>query len=62
MTTIRVDGVYFRVYPGDHEPRHVHGEYAESIAIVDLRQDGSAARVAQKHFGLLVATWEQMHQ
>ena len=41
MTTIRFDGVYFRVYPADHEPRHVHGEYAETVAIVDLREDGS---------------------
>ena len=43
MTTIRIEGVYFRVYPDDHEPRHVHGEYAETVAIVDLLQDGSVA-------------------
>ena len=43
MTTIRAEGVYFRVYPDDHEPRHVHGEYAETVAIVDLREDRSVA-------------------
>lgn len=41
MTTIGVGGVYFRVYPADHEPRHIHCEYAETVAIVNLREDGS---------------------
>jgi hypothetical protein len=27
----------------DHEPRHVHGFYAEIEAIVDLRRDGTVA-------------------
>jgi hypothetical protein len=27
----------------DHEPRHVHGFYAEAEVIVDLRQDGSVS-------------------
>jgi hypothetical protein len=41
VTTIRIEGVYFRVYPADHQPRHVHGEYAETVAIVNLGEDGS---------------------
>lgn len=40
MSTVRLEGIYFRAYPGDHEPRHVHGEYGETVAIVDLRPDG----------------------
>ena len=40
MSTVRLEGVYFRAYPGDHEPRHVHGEYGETVAIVDLRANG----------------------
>jgi hypothetical protein len=27
----------------DHEPRHVHGFYAEVEAIVDLRRDGTVS-------------------
>lgn len=43
MTTVRVEGVYFRVYPADHKPRHVHGNYGETIAIVDLLDGGTVA-------------------
>jgi len=43
VSSLRVGGVCFRIYPGDHEPRHVHGEYAEMVAIVDLRADGTVA-------------------
>jgi hypothetical protein len=37
MGSIRFDGVRFVVYTMDHEPRHVHGFYAEVEVIVDLR-------------------------
>jgi len=40
MGSIRFDGVRFVVYTMDHEPRHVHGFYAEVEVIVDLRADG----------------------
>jgi Domain of unknown function (DUF4160) len=43
MTTVRVEGVYFRLYPADHGPRHVHGNYGETIAIVDLLDGGAVA-------------------
>ena len=36
-------GHLFSPLPDDHEPRHVHGEYAEMVAIVDLRADGTVA-------------------
>lgn len=32
----------------DHEPRHVHGFYAEVEAIVDLRRDGDVALADRK--------------
>lgn len=37
------EGVTFRAYPNGHEPRHVHGFYAEVEVIVDLRLDGTVA-------------------
>lgn len=43
MGSIRFDGVRFVAYSMDHEPRHVHGFYAEVEAIVDLRLDGSVS-------------------
>jgi hypothetical protein len=43
MGSLRFDGVRFTAYTMDHEPRHVHGFYAEIEAIVDLRRDGTVA-------------------
>jgi hypothetical protein len=43
MTTVRVGEVRFRVYPQDHQPRHVHGFIGTGEVIVDLRADGSVA-------------------
>jgi hypothetical protein len=37
--SIRFDGVRFIAYPEDHEPRHVHGFYAEVEVIVELRDE-----------------------
>jgi hypothetical protein len=34
--SLRFDGVRFVAYPEDHEPRHVHGFYAEAEVIVEL--------------------------
>ena len=71
MGSIRFDGVWFVAYPEDHEPRHVHGFYAEVEVIVELRDEpqrevaradrsdavrpGNASRSDVKHI-LLVAT------
>jgi hypothetical protein len=43
MVSIRFEGIRFVAYTMDHEPRHVHGFYAEFEAIVDLRLDGTVA-------------------
>ncbi|MGA9672833.1 MAG: DUF4160 domain-containing protein [Terracidiphilus sp.] len=43
MGSIRLDGVRFTAYTMDHEPRHVHGFYAEVELIVDLRLDGTVS-------------------
>ncbi|MGO9337672.1 MAG: DUF4160 domain-containing protein [Terracidiphilus sp.] len=40
MSSLRFDGVRFVAYSMDHEPRHVHGFYAEVEVIVDLRPNG----------------------
>jgi hypothetical protein len=36
--SIRFDGVRFVAYPEDHEPCHVHGFYAETEVILELRE------------------------
>ena len=38
MTTIRIGGVRFIIYPQDHAPRHVHGLYQGVEVIVDLNE------------------------
>ncbi len=43
MGSVRFDGVRFVAYAMDHEPRHVHGFYADIEAIVDLRLDGTVS-------------------
>jgi hypothetical protein len=48
VSSVDLEGVTFRAYPNDHQPRHVHGEYAETIAIVDLRNDGTVALASRK--------------
>lgn len=40
---MRIAGNYFRLYPDDHAPRHVHARYSGMIAIIDLRLDGTVA-------------------
>jgi hypothetical protein len=34
--SIRLDGVRFVAYLEDHEPRHVHGFYAEAEVVMEL--------------------------
>jgi uncharacterized protein (UPF0261 family) len=48
VSSVKAEGVTFRVYPNDHTPRHVHGEYAETVAIVELRDDRTVALAARK--------------
>jgi hypothetical protein len=43
MGSIRFSGVRFAAYTMDHEPRHVHGFYADVEVIVDLRLDGTVS-------------------
>lgn len=43
MGSIRFNGVRFAAYSMDHEPRHVHGFYADIEVIVDLRADGKVS-------------------
>ena len=41
MGSLRFEGVRLTAYTMDHEPRHMHGFYAEVEVIADLRLDGS---------------------
>ena len=43
MASIRFHGIRFTAFTMDHEPRHVHGFYADVEVIVDLRPDGKVA-------------------
>jgi len=43
MGSLRFEGVRLTAYTMDHEPRHVHGFYAEVEVIVDLRRDGNVS-------------------
>jgi hypothetical protein len=38
-TVLRVGGFAFSIYPGDHDPPHVHVWYAGTEAIVLIEQD-----------------------
>jgi len=48
VTTIRVEGVRFKIYPQDHEPRHVHGLYSSIEVIIDLLADGTVRLARRK--------------
>ena len=41
MSSLRCGSVLFRIYPQDHEPRHVHGLIGDTEIIVDLGRDGT---------------------
>lgn len=43
MTTIRIGGVRFKVYPQDHAPRHVHGLYQGIEVVFSLNEDATVA-------------------
>jgi hypothetical protein len=43
VSTVRVRGVIFQVFPYDHKPRHVHGLYAGTEVIIDLLDDRAVA-------------------
>ena len=39
VSSLKFGGVTFRIYPQDHKPRHVHGEYANTEVVVALQAD-----------------------
>jgi hypothetical protein len=43
VSTVRVRGIIFQVFPYDHEPRHVHALYAGIEVIIDLLDDRAIA-------------------
>jgi hypothetical protein len=51
MGSIRLDGVRFVAWSDDHEPRHVHGFYADVEVIVDIQPD--SAKLSSRRY----ATW-----
>jgi hypothetical protein len=47
--SVRFEGVRFVAYPQDHEPVHVHGFYAETEVIVDLREAAREVALAERN-------------
>lgn len=47
VSTVRVGGMRFKVYPQDHEPRHVHALIGAGEVVIDLRADGTVALAAR---------------
>ncbi len=43
MSSVRIGGIVFQLFPVDHEPRHVHGLYAGVRVVVDLLDDRTVA-------------------
>jgi hypothetical protein len=43
VTTLRIAGVAFKIYPQDHVPRHAHGIYQGIEVIFDLNADRTVA-------------------
>jgi len=52
MSTVRAEGVRFRIYPQDHEPIHAHGRFAETVAVVELSANDEV-RLANRADSLL---------
>jgi hypothetical protein len=46
--SIRFEGVRFVAYPQDHKPAHVHGFYAETEVIVELRETARDVALADR--------------
>ena len=71
-TVLRVGGFSFGIYPGDHDPPHVHVRYAGAEAIVAIEQDlvrsirgmkkpevATALTLVRAHRDELLAAWAQ---
>ena len=43
------DGVWFISFADDHEPPHVHGQYAETTVIIDLLPKGGVAESSRRN-------------
>lgn len=48
MGSLRFAGIRFSAYPLDHDPVHVHANYAGVTVIVDLPADGVAVLALRK--------------
>ena len=48
MSSLRLDGVLFSVYPNDHLPRHVHAYFGSISAIVEIRADRTVVLADRK--------------
>jgi hypothetical protein len=67
---LRVGGFAFSIYPGDHDPPHVHVRYSGTRAVVDIESEqvrdsrgmttpdvAEAQRLVRMHRAELLANW-----
>jgi hypothetical protein len=48
VSTVRIGGIIFQLFPVDHEPRHVHALYAGTRVVVDLLDDRTVALASRE--------------
>jgi hypothetical protein len=61
MPTVQVGEVWFRVYPQDHSPRHVHAFIGDGEVIIDLRSNRTVA-VAKRRNAIRNATRSEVRR
>ncbi len=54
-------GIIIRVYHDDHDPPHVHVEYAEHLAVVSIRDGRMIAGKLPPRVARLVEEWRSAH-
>jgi Domain of unknown function (DUF4160) len=48
VSTVRIGGIIFQLFPVDHEPRHVHALYAGTRVVLDLLDDRTVALASRE--------------
>ncbi len=58
----RFYGIIIRMYPGDHNPPHVHAFYAEQSAVIDIRTGAMISGALAPRATGLVSEWTSLHR
>ena len=57
--TLRLRGVKFEAYSGDHEPMHVHATYGEVEVLVEFDED--SVWIARRHDAIRPRSGKRSH-